>query len=381
MTVQVRQVLSQLTATPQPVPRGAVDQQASAFRLGFFTQVHGEQGRSARETYAELIDTVVAAEELGFESVWVGQHHFGKDRLASPLVLFAALAERTNRIELGTAVVTLPLEDPVRLAEDAATIYELSGGRLNLGIGTGGGDAESFSAFGLDLEDRRGLYDAKLGKLHALLEGESLTGADDPRRLYPPAVGLRDRLWQSVGTPERAATAAAHGDGLLLGTFADHPLHDQRAKIDAYRQAWNGAQSDSDGEPRVAAMRFTYVGESRTAIEHQVENELNAFREFADSYKPELADLDTHQYLRRVTRYGTVADVIGDLRDDPALIGQVTHFLPTVGLYPAAGNGTPGADLDIRRLEVFAREIAPALGWVPPDVAPNTQTAGIPDDE
>ena len=352
VTANVSEVL------PSPSP--------SAFRLGFFTQVHGHEGRSARETYAELIDTVVAAEELGYESVWVGQHHFGKDRLASPLVLFAALAERTSRIELGTAVVTLPLEDPVRLAEDAATLYELSDGRVNLGIGTGGGDADSFAAFGHDLEDRRELFDSKLAVLHALLEGESLTGNDEPRRLYPPADGLRERLWQSVGSPDRARAAARSGDGLLLGTFADHPLHDQRAKIDAYRAEWDRAQRDSGREPRIAAMRFTYVGESRGIIEHQVEDELNAFREFANSYKPELAELDTHQYLRRVTRYGTVADVIGDLRDDPALLGQVTHFLPTVGLYPAAGNGTPGADLDVRRLEVFAREIAPALGWVSP---------------
>lgn len=337
----------------------------SAFRLGFFTQVHGRAGQSARDTYAELIDTVVAAEELGYESVWVGQHHFGKDRLASPIVLLAALAERTSRIELGTAVVVLPLEDPVRLAEDAATLYEISGGRINLGIGSGGGDAESFAAFGHDIEDRRALFDSHVAILHTLLDGGSVGDGEAARRLYPPAVGLRERLWQSVGSPERAAAAAASGDGLLLGTFSDHALFDQRPKIDAYQAEWARAQAGSARSPRIAAMRFTYVGDSRERIERQVEDELATFREFADTYKPDLAPLDTPQYLRRVTRYGTVTDVIGDLRADPALLGHVTHFLPTVGLYPAAGDGTPGADLDIRRLELFAREIAPALGWVP----------------
>jgi hypothetical protein len=71
--------------------------------------------------------------------------------------------------------------------------------------------------------------------------------------------------------------------------------------------------------------------------------------------------------MRRVTRYGSAGDVIGDLRDDPALLGQITHFLPSVGLFPAVGDSTPGADLDIARLEFFATQIAPALGWVPPD--------------
>lgn len=342
-----------------------LDAVESAFRLGFFTQVHGRTGESARDSYAHLIDTVVAAEELGYESVWVGQHHFGKDRLPSPLVLLAALAERTSRIQLGTAVVVLPLEDPIRLAEDAAVLDEISGGRVNLGVGAGGGDGDSFAAFGHTLDDRRQLFDDKLRVLHTLFDGESITGEDEPRRLYPPAPGLRDRIWSSVGTPERAAAAAAGGDGLLLGTFADHALYDQRAKIDAYRAEWARTQEGTGRTPRIGALRFTYVGDSRESIERQVESELAAFREFANSYKPDLAPLDTHQYLRRVTRYGTVTDVIGDLRADPALLGQVTHFLPTVGLYPAAGDGTPGADLDIRRLELFARDIAPALGWVP----------------
>lgn len=338
----------------------------SSFRLGFFTQVHGLRDESARQTYTQLIDTVVAAEELGYESVWIGQHHFGKDRLPSPLVLLSALAQRTSRIELGTAVTVLPLEDPIRFTEDAAVLDELSGGRVNLGIGAGGGDADSFAAFGHHLDDRRRLFDDKLAVVHALLDGHSITGDEEPRHLYPPAPGLRHRLWQSVGTTDRAAAAAAAGDGLLIGTFADHPLHDQRAKIEAYRAEWARTQHDSGRQPRVAALRFTYVGDSRESIERQVADELAGFREFADSYKPDLAPLDTHQYLRRVTRYGTIADVIGDLQNDPALLGQVTHFLPTVGLYPAAGDGTPGADLDIRRLEVFAREIAPALGWIAP---------------
>ncbi|MFB8387281.1 LLM class flavin-dependent oxidoreductase [Microbacterium sp. NPDC055910] len=340
---------------------------APGFRLGFFTQVPGVPGQSDADVLAQLIDTIVAAEELGYESVWVGQHHFGlgSGRLSSPLVLLAAVAAQTKRITLGTAITVLPLEDPVRLAEDAAVLDLVSGGRLNLGLGSGGGDRAAFTAFGLDYAARRELFDRNLRTLHALLEGRSLTGDDEPRRLSPVAPGLRDRLWQSVGTPERAAEAAAAGNGLLIGTFADHPVHDQRAKIDAYLAAWKATQP-ADRAPRIGALRFTYVGESRESIERTVEDGLNTFRRtFADAYKPDLADLSTEGYLRRVTRYGTVDDVIDDLRDDPALLGYVTDLLPTVGLYPAAGDSTPGADLSIARLEQFATTIAPALGWTP----------------
>jgi len=351
------------TAVAQP---GGAPPTANPFRLGFFTQVPGVPEESDADTFARLVDTIVAAEELGYESVWVGQHHFalGSGRVSSPLVLLAAAAVRTRRIRLATAVTVLPLEDPIRLAEDAATLDRISGGRVDLGLGSGGGDRAAFSAFGLDYEHRRELFDTKLQTLHALLEGRSITGDDEPRRLGPAAPGLRDRLWHSVGTPERAAAAARAGDGLLIGTFADHPLHDQKAKIDAYLAEWRRTQP-AERSPRIGALRFTYVGESRASIERQVESELGLFREFAHQYKPDLAPLDTRGYLRRVTRYGTVDDVISDLREDPALIGYVTDFLPTVGLYPAAGRSTPGADLDIRRLELFATRIAPALGWSP----------------
>jgi alkanesulfonate monooxygenase SsuD/methylene tetrahydromethanopterin reductase-like flavin-dependent oxidoreductase (luciferase family) len=340
----------------------------TAFRLGFFTQVAGTEGQSISSLYSQLGDTIVAAEELGYESVWVGQHHFKLDsgRLPSPLVLLASVAERTSRIHLGTAVTVLPLEDPIRLAEDAAVLDEISGGRLHLGLGSGGGDAKSFAAFGVDHDDRRRIFDEKLEILHLLLEGGSILGGEERRELQPDGRGLRERLWHSVGTPERAAAAAARGDGLLIGTFSDHPLHDQRSKIDAYLSEWHRTQGP-DKLPRIGALRFTYVGESRAAIERQVERALSEWREFAHVYKPDLAPLDTPGYLRRVTRYGTADDVIADLRDDPALLGSVTDFLPTVGLYPAAGKSTPGADLDIERLRIMAEEIAPALGWVHPE--------------
>ena len=342
----------------------------TAFRLGFFTQVNGAAHQSPRELYAQLSDVVVAAEELGYESVWVGQHHFGlgSGRLPSPLILLAGIAERTRRIELGTAVIVLPLEDPVRLAEDAAVLYQIADGRLNLGVGGGGGDSAAYPAFGVAADERRRLFDEKLTALHSITAGAPLTDGEEPIRLFPPAPGLRDRIWQSAGTPERAAAAAAAGDGLLIGTFSDHPLHEQRAKTDAYLEQWAGSHGNSDRQPRIGALRFTYVGESRESIERHVEVELDKFRrEFANEHKPELAPLSTREYMRRVTRYGTAADVITDLREDPALVGAVTHFLPSVGLFPAAGNSTPGADLDIERLELFAREIAPELGWVHPD--------------
>jgi alkanesulfonate monooxygenase SsuD/methylene tetrahydromethanopterin reductase-like flavin-dependent oxidoreductase (luciferase family) len=104
------------------------------FRLGFLSHLHGTA--EPRQLYRDYVELFVAAEELGFDSGWVAQHHFedSAGRLLSPFPFLAAVAERTARIHLGTAVVTLPLEDPLRVAEDAAVLDALSGGRVELGV-------------------------------------------------------------------------------------------------------------------------------------------------------------------------------------------------------------------------------------------------------
>ncbi|OLT03667.1 hypothetical protein BJF90_02705 [Pseudonocardia sp. CNS-004] len=121
--------------------------------VGYFTHVAGRGGPA--QVYRETVELAVAAEELGFASFWVAQHHAGalEGLLPSPLVLLAAVAERTATIRLGTAVVAASMEDPRRLAEDAAVLDQLSGGRLELGVGAGADPAAS-AAFGRD-HDRR----------------------------------------------------------------------------------------------------------------------------------------------------------------------------------------------------------------------------------
>ena len=88
--------------------------------------------------YAERLAQIARAEQLGFGSCWLTEHHFCEDGYTpSPLVLAAAIAARTERMRLGTNLMLLPLHDPVRVAEDAATLSLTSGGRFDLGVGIG----------------------------------------------------------------------------------------------------------------------------------------------------------------------------------------------------------------------------------------------------
>src|SRR5690348_7544592 len=125
-------------------------------RVGFFTRLLDQV--DAAERYRLAIAQIVHAERYGFYSAWVAQHHFHEDEggLPAPFVFLSQIAARTTRIRLGTGIVTLPLELPIRVAEDAAVLDLMCGGRLEVGIGPGG-NLSAYSAFGLDSTERTAL--------------------------------------------------------------------------------------------------------------------------------------------------------------------------------------------------------------------------------
>jgi len=372
-------------------------QPGKQFKLGFFTQVPSRADRPARRTYDELVESIVAAEEIGYDSVWIGQHHFSPEDggVPSPLVVLAAAAARTKRIHLGTAVIALPFEHPIRLAEDLAVLDEISEGRVQVGLGGARGDLQAFNTFGVDFAARHDLFDRNLELLQYLLEGRSsdefaqhedagpathrssqqLSASDsvagqqasadvEPKRLFPSAASLRGRLWQTASSEDRARKIARNGNGLMIGAFHDHVIFHQLRFIVGYLEEWltlNGTLDDA----RVGAQRFTYHGESADAIVAELGPHVSATQKTLEARFPQLGSLSPREYLRSVTRSGTPRDVAAQLLEDPALLGFVTDFFPTTGLFPSVREGTSGADLDVERLRVFAEEIAPELGWKP----------------
>ena len=123
--------------------------------VGLFTgQLPSGSSRTFATEYRETLELVRRAEELGFDSAWVSEHHGSSDGyLPSLLPMLAAFAACTQRMQLGTGVMLTPFHDPVRLAEDAAVVDQLSGGRLILGLGLGWRD-EEFRMFHQPVEER-----------------------------------------------------------------------------------------------------------------------------------------------------------------------------------------------------------------------------------
>lgn len=162
-------------------------------RLGFFSRLLDDA--SAAERHRLVAAQIDRAEALGFDLAWVAQHHFHKHegRLPSPFVFLAYVASRTRRIRLGTGIVTLPLENAVRVAEDAIVLDLLSRGRLEVGVGTGG-TPESFAAFGLDGNDRSAIFARQFAAVRSAWAGRPLAGGDT---LYPSGSQLPGRIWQA----------------------------------------------------------------------------------------------------------------------------------------------------------------------------------------
>src|SRR5689334_8058933 len=124
--------------------------------FGLFHEFQWPPGVSAATAFAQSFAQVDAAERWGLDAMWLAELHFAPDRsvLASPLILAAAIAQRTRRMKIGTAVQVLPLCHPLRLAEEAATVDQISDGRLIFGVGRSG-FAHTYQAYGVPYDESR----------------------------------------------------------------------------------------------------------------------------------------------------------------------------------------------------------------------------------
>jgi len=125
------------------------------FGIFIFGDNHPDLGRSNQKYYEEVLTIGEWAEELGFDSFWLGEHHFyWYGTCVSPPMLIAALGQRTKKIRLGPAVSVLPLHHPLLVAEEYALADNLCGGRLNFAIGSGFSPNE-YKMFGMSMEEAR----------------------------------------------------------------------------------------------------------------------------------------------------------------------------------------------------------------------------------
>ena len=327
-------------------------------RLAFFTRLL--DAAPAAERYRLAAEQIAHAERFGYDAAWVAQHHFHEHEggLPSPFVFLGHVAARTSRIRLGTGIVTLPMELPVRVAEDAIVLDLISGGRLELGVGNGG-NPSAFAGFELREEQRADLFVQHYARMRTALAGLPIPGGDT---LYPSHPSLTERIWQATFSVSGGARAGAAGDGLMLSRTQPRPPETPNATlaeiqgpiVDAYLAALPpgraprvvGSRSVFVAESRAEAMRLADIG-LRTQVRRFIER---GHRMHGDSLADIIRAFDVH--------VGTPEDVIASLRADKTL-ARVTDLAVQVHSID------PPHPWTLRSIELVAREVAPAFGWQP----------------
>ncbi|GGF87740.1 oxidoreductase [Azorhizobium oxalatiphilum] len=192
----------------------------------------------------DLVDEAVLADEVGVDFIGIGEHHRSDFAVSAPDVVMAAIAARTRRIRMGSAVTVLSSDDPIRVYQRFSTADALSNGRAEVILGRGS-FTESFPLFGFDLQDYDTLFSEKLDLFAALLTNEPVTwqGAYRPplkdQRVFPPIETGRLKTWIGVGgTPESVVRAARYGLPMILAIIGGQPSR-FRPFAELYRRALN----------------------------------------------------------------------------------------------------------------------------------------------
>lgn len=305
-------------------------------------------------------------EQLGYDNAWVRQRHLER-AVSSASTFLAAATQRTQRIELGTAVIQMGYENPFRLAEDLSTVDVLSRGRLQVGLSAGAPNHGGLLGDRFFDGDPQGIdfSHQRVARLRDNIKGlwigpedtfiESPAGRHRPR-VQPHAPGLSQRLWYGGGSLRSAEWAGRNGFHLLIGNLntgeqTDHFFEAQLRQLALFRASWNAAHA-----PRVALGRVIVPTDSADGAS------LKLYREFAESrHARTLAPQGERRVLYTRDLVGTSAQILEWLREDPVLpqVNELRLELPYD--FPQEAYQQILSD--------FATRVAPELGWVDANTA------------
>jgi alkanesulfonate monooxygenase SsuD/methylene tetrahydromethanopterin reductase-like flavin-dependent oxidoreductase (luciferase family) len=328
-------------------------------RFGVFSVVDhypAELPRTSAQFYGELLEQVEVAERLGFDSFWVAEHHFHEyGGIPSPPVWLAAAAQRTRRIRLGAAVVVLPFHNPLLVAEEYAMVDVLSGGRLNLGTGSGYLSHE-FAGFGVDPGDKHERFDEALEIVLKAWTGERFSyqgrfyQVRDVQLNVAPVQQPHPPVWIAVLRNEAAAQVGKRGFPIMMIPYATTEHVAELAEtVTAFRDSF----ADGGGDPRDATVPFglhTYVADSfeqavadaRPAMERYVRTRLYARqRPFETLVQKDLVAYGSPEDVIRVARVYEQAGL--------------TDFLAIMNF-----GGLPHARV-LRSMQLMAQHVLPAF--------------------
>ena len=338
--------------------------------FGTFLLMQSPSMRSSQEIYSRAVDIAQAAETLGFSNVWLAEHHFSTyGYLSRPAQLATYLAAKTTKLRVGTAVIVVPLHHPLLIAEEIATLDQLAGGRVDIGLGRGYQHYE-FERLGLELDTARARWEESVDIILKAFSGEPFTYGGKlfqipETTIFPqPLQKPHPPIWVTAQSPESVEATVRRGFNLLTGGFGVpiERMADFRRQFDHLLSEVKPARA-----PLVGVQRAVYVTENaadaRAAAEEarwnmRVTLSLRNHYEKVDRGRaiavPGPKEPDTDDLLDRFLVIGTPDTVIRQITRVKEMVG-ITHFNCSFWF----------GDLEhpriMKSMQLFAKEVLPAF--------------------
>ncbi|MCX7366259.1 MAG: LLM class flavin-dependent oxidoreductase [Alphaproteobacteria bacterium] len=275
--------------------------------FGMFHEFQALPGESAARSFANSLAQVDAAERWGLDAMWLAELHFAPERsvLASPLILAAAIAQRTKRIRIGTAVQVLPLCHPLRLAEEVATVDHLSQGRLIFGVGRSG-FAHTYKTYGVDYGESRERFMETLEIVKRAFSEERFSHKGkyfqyDNVRLSPkPLQAPGPEIRIAAASADTYAEVGAMGHAIFVAARIGN-LSELAPLVRNYREAWQ--QAGHPGTGRVFLRVPVYVAATdEAAREEPRESIMHLLRTLGDRLAASASTAGTREIENRAAR-------------------------------------------------------------------------------
>ena len=339
-----------------------------------------ERRRGAGEaaTFRETIDLVEAAEAWGLDGIWLGEIHFNGTRSvqSAPLALTSFLAARTRRVRIGTAVQVLPLGNPLRIAEEVATVDRLSEGRFDFGVGRSG-SARSYDVLGVPYGESQARFAEALEIIRTAWKGEPFSYEGRFHRFRNVAVSPTPHqvphppMRMAANSDETFPQVGRLGLPIFVG-LRDLDIPAQRVHLAAYRAAWR--EAGHAGQPDVYLRIPVYAAPTaRESLEEPRENMTSFFQRHLELVRAGLGRGDTGPSDRRRRLADEIAGLTYDdiVRTRAAfgtgaqLVERLAFLRGDLGLSGIVAELNPGGLLSIeqmrRTLAILTREVMPAF--------------------
>ena len=222
--------------------------------LGLFLEFPVREGSTENKAFKESFALVDQAEDLGVPSVWMAEYHFNPGRvLASPVTILSAIAARTQSIRIGTAVLLLPLANPIRVAEEIATLDQISDGRVEFGVGRGT-FPNVHEGFGVPFEESRGRFEEGMEIIIKAWTTDTFSFEGD--HFHLPEISVNPKPFQQPHPPVRVGVTSAEsfpilgrmGYNILINPSRVFALPELKPSIREYRDAWKAAGHEGEGK-------------------------------------------------------------------------------------------------------------------------------------